>query len=214
MAWSSGSSPRSWSARKGPSRRHRPRHRCRFLPFDLAPCVAHRPLRGPRRVRAVLMDPAAGRVDRYPPVDHPRPRRPRPAGSPAPHPKCRRGRTGDAASRRSATARTPEAGPATVEGGEFVVLAGGGVFVDVVAGLAGEVAAPGAVFQLVRRARSGRESSSRSPRVCRIVRVSRNADPPRSLTVRMTAARSSARRVAIFAAQTGQDHTDPQVSPP
>lgn len=42
-----------------------------------------------------------------------------------------------------------------------------------------------------------------------------NADPPMSSTVRITVARSSARRVAIFAAHTGQTHTDPQdTSPP
>ena len=42
-----------------------------------------------------------------------------------------------------------------------------------------------------------------------------NADPPASSTARITVARSSARRVAIFAAHTGHTQTDPHVvSPP
>jgi hypothetical protein len=65
-----------------------------------------------------------------------------------------------------------------------------------------------------RRARSSPFRPSRSPARWRIVSVSMNADPPSSWTLSRTAASSSARAAATFAAHTGQAHTLPHVTRP
>ena len=62
--------------------------------------------------------------------------------------------------------------------------------------------------------RSSLVRPSRSPREWRRVLVSRNADPPASSTARITFDSSSARRVAIFAAHCGHDHTEPSDASP